>query len=117
MDTDNQGRLIPIQLKKINKLISMKLLSLILVCTLLAGGLGYAIEGTWASTDYNNSRATVTALSTALNGLNNYNLQLEGCPSLLAFSISESYFLLSNAGKVNCDGGPSSSAALMSSLQ
>jgi hypothetical protein len=66
----------------------------------------YAIEGNWDSVDYNNTAISITAINTALNGRNNYKLQVIGCPESSPFTILDSYMQVNSTKAVDCSTGP-----------
>lgn len=66
----------------------MKTMSIIALCSLLLAISAYSIEGQWQATDYNNTKALVSAVSTGSNGLNNYKIQIDGCTSTPSFTVS-----------------------------
>ena len=93
----------------------MNLTSIICLLALVVSSYAYAIEGRWQSTDYNNTIIAVSSVSTDVNGVNSYNLAIDGCSAPLSFVIIQSYMQVSNLGKQNCNGGDTGS--LMSGLQ
>jgi hypothetical protein len=93
----------------------MNYIPIICLLALAVGSSAYAIEGRWQSTGYNDTIIAVSAVSTHPNGVNSYNLAIEGCNAPLSFAIVQSYMQVSNLGKQTCNGGNATS--LMASLQ
>ena len=90
---------------------------MLLLAALLSFASTYAIEGNWDSVDYNNTAISITALNTALNGRNNYKLQVIGCPSSNPFTILDSYMQVNSNKASNCSTGTPSQNILMQNLQ
>lgn len=93
----------------------MSYLSLLLFLVVISQVSAYAIEGLWQSKDYNKTDILVSAISTDQNGLNHYQIDIDGCSPSLSFAISQSYMKLTNLGKPVCT--PGIAATLMNDLQ
>ncbi len=93
----------------------MKSLWIIVLSTLILRASSYSIEGQWISNNYNNSKLAISAISTGSNGLNSYNMGVEGCTNTLSFTISQSYLAMTNLAKPVCN--ESSGSELANNLQ
>ena len=70
--------------------------ALVLLGLLLVLAYPYAVEGNWQSTQYPDARIAVSPLMTGQDGLNQYKITVDGCPSEYQFKIIESFIKMTN---------------------